>query len=249
MLLVILRIMLLALATLFFAILAILVYPITPRAIWVHVLKFEAKCLVFLLGIEIRVEGDVRPYIERNALVIANHISWIDIPILYTQHSVEFIAKQEIRRWPIVGSLVKSGNTIFVDRSRRHSVTDTIMVVGERLRSGGTVCLFPEGTTGSGIKLLPFKSALFEAAILNNSMIIPLVISYYTRDGLRTSAVSYAKKITFWQCLVNSLRLNGIVVKITALNPVKAIDYKDRDILVKYLYQQMSAEFDNSREL
>lgn len=243
MLLVILRIIGLATVTLFFAILAVLVYPIMPKRFWVYVLKIEAKCLVFLIGIKIEVEGVSSKYVEKNAVVIANHISWIDIPVLYTQHSVEFIAKSDIKKWPIVGLLAKSGNTIFVDRDRRHSVTDTIKVLSERLKAGETIGLFPEGKTGSGLEILPFKSSLFESVILTNAKVIPLLVQYYTKEGKPTKATTYAKKITFWQCLINSLKLNGFKVKITRLPPVHGCEFTNREDLANSLHKHMCEQF------
>jgi 1-acyl-sn-glycerol-3-phosphate acyltransferase len=194
---------------------------------------------VKIIGIKITGGGNT-PYVEKNAMVIANHISWLDIPILYTEHSVSFIGRAEMKKWPIISLLIKSGGTIFINRERKRDLIHINQIVSQELMNGSTVGLFPEGKTGNGLVLQQFKPALLESAITAKSTIIPLVIQYYTLDGKPTTKTTYEGDITLWQSLKNSLLLNGIVVKITPLPRIKADDFKSRDILADFLYQQIN---------
>jgi 1-acyl-sn-glycerol-3-phosphate acyltransferase len=243
MLIVISRIIALSIFTLFCCILVILFYPILPSRQWIHFIKFWANGTLFLVGIRIAVEGVPTDYVEENAMVVANHISWLDIPILYTRHSVGFISRREIKNWPILGLLIKSGNAIFIDRKHKRDLIQIVQVVRERLQSGGMVGLFPEGKTSLGLQVMPFKSALFESVMLAKSSVIPLVIQYYTKDGRQTCATSYADEINFWQCLTSSLRLNGILVKVTALPRVNSDQFANRKELSRYLQKKISTQF------
>ncbi|HLX53786.1 MAG TPA: lysophospholipid acyltransferase family protein [Aquella sp.] len=243
MLIIILRIIALSIFTLFCCLLVLMFYFILPERYWVHFVKFWTNGLLLLMGIKVTFEGNPTNYMEKNAMVVANHISWIDIPILYTQHPVGFISRKEIKNWPILGLLIRSGNTIFIDRKRKRDLIGTIQIVREKLQSGSTVGLFPEGKTSLGLEVMPFKSALFEAAMLANSTIIPFVIEYYTKDGQPTNVVTYADEINFWQCLISSLKLNGILVKVIPLPRVMACEFANRKELSKYLHRQIHDQF------
>ena len=113
-------------------------------------------------------------------------------------------------------------------------------IISKELRQGSTIGLFPEGKTGNGLNLAPFKAPLFEAPMMAKSTIIPLVIRYYTKDGRPTTATTYEGDITLWQSLKNSLLLNGIIVKITALPRVTATDFNSREELALYLHAQIN---------
>lgn len=246
MLIIILRLIALAIFTLCWFLLVILFYPILPERYWIHFSKSWANGLLWLMGVKVTFEGKSTNYVEKNAMVVANHISWLDIPILYTQHSIGFISRKEIKNWPIIGLLIRSGNTIFIDRQRKRDLIQTIQIVREKLQAGSMVGLFPEGKTSLGLEVMPFKSALFEAAMLANSTVIPFVIEYYTKDGKPTNLVTYADETNFWQCLIRSLKLNGIRVKVIPLPKVMACEFNNRKELSKYLNQQIHDKFQTS---
>ncbi len=236
-----LRISGLVLFTIFCLFLVILFYPIMPKHYWVYFVKMWAHGTLKLVGVKIQANNN--NYIEHNAMVVANHISWLDIPILYTQYSVGFVARKELQKWPILGWLIKSGSTIFIDRSRKRDLIHINKTISKQLICGANIGVFPEGRTSSGLEVLPFKSSIFEAALIADSTIIPMVIQYYTKDGIPTNATTYEGKITLWQSLKNSLQLNGIIVKIIHLPREKAHDFKDRENLSNYLYNQINNQF------
>lgn len=113
-----------------------------------------------LVGVRLHVFGDV----EAPALLIANHISWLDIPVLSAVAPLSFVAKSEVGAWPFVKWLARLQRSVFVDRKRRGETVDKANEILTRLRGGDTVVLFAEGTSSAGNLVLPFKTALLAAA-------------------------------------------------------------------------------------
>ncbi len=97
-------------------------------------------------------------------LLVANHTSWLDIPVLSAVAPLSFVAKKDVARWPFVSSLARLQRTVFVDRERRSAVGETTNEIMARLALGDTVVLFAEGTSSDGNRVLPFKTSLFAAA-------------------------------------------------------------------------------------
>lgn len=115
-----------------------------------------------LLGIRFQVEGDIeRP---GPVLLVSNHVSWLDIPVLSALAPVSFVAKSEVGRWPFVSWLAKLQRTVFIDRTRRSDVGNVSNQMRDRLANGDTLVLFAEGTSTDGNRVLPFKSALLSPA-------------------------------------------------------------------------------------
>ncbi|WP_396207217.1 lysophospholipid acyltransferase family protein [Gemmatimonas sp.] len=110
------------------------------------------------------------------ALVVANHLSWLDIVVLAADVECAFVAKQEVAAWPIVGWLAARCGVVFIDRTRRRDLLRAIPVLESRLREGRVVVLFAEGTTTDGRALRPFKSALVEAAVRAGVQVQPLAL-------------------------------------------------------------------------
>ena len=115
-----------------------------------------------LIGVRVKVEGRLASGVP--VLLIANHASWLDIPVISAAAPVSFVAKREVAGWPFVAWLAKLQRTVFVDRTRRTSVGDTAGEMIGRLAAGDNLVLFPEGTSSDGTRVLPFKTSLLAAA-------------------------------------------------------------------------------------
>ena len=115
-----------------------------------------------LIGIRHHISGRVSP--DKAVLIVANHVSWLDIPVLSAVAPLSFIAKSEVGTWPFVSWLARLQRTVFVNRSRRTEVGKVSNVIRSRLLSGDTLVLFAEGTSSDGNRVLPFKSALLSSA-------------------------------------------------------------------------------------
>ena len=138
-----------------------------------------------ILGFRIRVVG--MPTAERPVLFAANHISYTDVTILGSVIPGSFIAKAEVADWPFFGWLAKLQRSVFVDRRVRSTATQRD-AIGDRLAAGDALILFPEGTSGDGNRVLPFKSALFGAAQIGKSLppviVQPVSLAYTRLDGI-----------------------------------------------------------------
>ncbi len=122
---------------------------------WYH------KNVCRILGITLKIEGAVVE--DRPVLLVCNHTSWLDIPVLSALAPVSFVAKLEVGSWPFVSALARLQRSVFVDRTRRQATGDAAGEIMRRLRQGDTIVLFAEGTSSDGNRVLPFKTSLFGA--------------------------------------------------------------------------------------
>lgn len=140
-----------------------------------------------VMGIKVKVSGT--PAAQRPLLLVSNHASWLDIPVLTSVLPVIFIAKSEIARWPLFGLFAKLQRSVFVDRARRHATGDVNRQIAGRLAEGDPVVLFGEGTASDGNQVLPFRSALLGAlreALGNGGrgFVQPVSIAYTRLHGV-----------------------------------------------------------------
>lgn len=119
-----------------------------------------------LLGLRINLTGVVDP--TQPALIVANHVSWLDIPVISAIAPVSFVTKREVRGWPFIGYLARLQRSLFIDRNARFHARSQAALISGRLAKGDRIVLFAEGTTGDGNRVLPFKSALLAAVGLGN---------------------------------------------------------------------------------
>lgn len=142
-----------------------------------------------LFGLRIEVEGRLAQ--GAPVLVLANHVSWLDICVLGSLAPLSFVAKSEVAGWPVVSLFARLQRTVFIDRARRTHTARVNEAVGRRLARGDVMVLFPEGTSSDGSRVLPFRSSLVgaaRAALAGSSLgrihLQPLAISYTRRNGL-----------------------------------------------------------------
>jgi 1-acyl-sn-glycerol-3-phosphate acyltransferase len=155
---------------------------------WLPVLFHRA----FLRLFGVRVSERGRPPDQTAAtLVLANHVSWLDIPVIGSLHPLSFIAKSEIDGWPLIGFFARMQRSVFIDRQRRRATAEATHAVAHRLKKGDVIVLFAEGTTSDGNRLLPFRSSLVGAAQtaltdpgIGPIHLQPLAITYTRRNGL-----------------------------------------------------------------
>lgn len=132
-----------------------LTWPVRKRIGWT---RFFLQWFGEAMGLEVRIEG--RP-LGRDVLYVANHVSWLDILALGGATSTWFISKDDVGDWPLVGMLARIGGTIFIDRNSRRAAHGQVDQLGQALLGHHPITLFPEGTTGDGRSLFPFRPALF----------------------------------------------------------------------------------------
>ena len=152
-------------------------------------------------------------------LFVANHVSWVDIEMLHSQRMMGFVAKQEIRGWPVVGWLTARGETIFHQRGSQESLGDVLQQMVERLREGHSVGAFPEGGTRDGRELGPFHARLFYASVEANVAVQPVALCYGTGGDAQT-IVAFAKRESFAQNFWRLLGEPARTVDVIYLTPI-----------------------------
>jgi 1-acyl-sn-glycerol-3-phosphate acyltransferase len=155
--------------------------------------KYWSKVLLNICGIRVKQAG--RAVLEGPVLFVVNHISWLDIFILNRTRATAFIAKSEIRRWPLIGRLANGADTIFIERASRHAVHKVGESIRQHFEQNQAVGLFPEGTTSPGYTLLPFYANLFEPARKAGACIQPVVLKYY-HHGRRSDFAAFVGEQT-----------------------------------------------------
>ena len=205
------------------------VYPRTTPARHAHIMRAWSRKLLRILAVETVVEGPA-PHWSGPVMVVANHVSWLDIFVISSVRATRFIAKREIREWPGVGWIVEKAGTLFLKREARRDLARMGEEVHAALARHDCVGLFPEGTTTEGDHLLKFHGSLFEPAIRNAARIVPAVLRYETPSGALCRNASFAGEITFMQCLSRIVRERRIVARIEFLEPVDATGRERREL-------------------
>jgi 1-acyl-sn-glycerol-3-phosphate acyltransferase len=147
-----------------------------------------ARNVLVVCGIEATHKGDLPP---GPMLLVANHRSYIDIAPILARVPCSFVAKSELRSWPILGKGAALGNTVFVERADASSRQRTRHAIVEALEQGLNVVVFPEGTTSGEPGLLPFRPGLFRAVAGHNFPVVPVAITYQEGD------IAYVGEDTF----------------------------------------------------
>jgi 1-acyl-sn-glycerol-3-phosphate acyltransferase len=155
-------------------------------------------------------------------MFVANHVSWSDIHAINSIITLRFIAKSEIKNWPVFGYLVSRVNTLFIDRSKKKDAKRTIDIAVQSLQAGDNLCLFPEGTTTDGTMVQTFKSSLIQAAIEAKATIYPVAIRYPHPDGGVNVDVAYAGETTLIESMQKILAQKQPTVEIHFLKPIAA---------------------------
>ncbi len=153
-------------------------------------------------------------------LLVSNHISWLDIFAINAFKPICFVAKSEVRDWPIFGWMAKQVGTIFIQRGSATHARKVVMELAETLKFGA-ICIFPEGTSTSGDHVLPFRSNLFESAVISGIPVSPLAIQYGDLvSQKRSHAPAFVDDMGLIESISNILNNPGLEVKLQFLGPI-----------------------------
>ena len=169
-----------------------------------QIIRDWSRELLEIAGVVVVARG-FPPDAERPVTLVANHVSWSDIFALNTQRACHFIAKAELRRWPLAGRLLANVGTIFINRSDRRETHRLGRVVHDLLDAGETVAVFPEGTTSAGRDVLKFHASLLEPVVAQAGEVWVVAIRYFRQltDGtlVRTDAAAYIGEMNMLESL------------------------------------------------
>lgn len=186
--------------------------------------------LLNILGIELQSGG--APLIERG-LIVANHVSWVDIFVINAITPSAFISKSEVRQWPIIGWLAAVNETVFLRRGSRGHARIINEEIARCMGSGRHVALFPEGTTTDGSHVQHFHAALLQPAILTGNPIQPMALRYQTPDGDYTRAAAYDGDLSLGQSMASIVGAERIVVRVDILPAIKTDNLHRREIALQ----------------
>lgn len=146
-----------------------------------------AKSSLAMLGIDLKVNG--HPPTKGPLLLVANHVSWLDIVVLLASCPCRFVSKSEIGAWPVVGTLTRAVGTLFITRASKRDALRVVHQMAEKLHidSGMVLAIFPEGTTSNGLQVLPFHANLFQAAIAANAPVQTVALRFEDAASGQTS--------------------------------------------------------------
>lgn len=158
--------------------------------------------------------------LDAGALVVGNHVSWLDIYTVNAWRPTPFVSKAEVRQWPVVGWLAEKLDTVFLQREKRTEAMRVMHEMADRLRSGGVMCVFPEGTTSDGQGLLPFHANLFQAAVSAGCAVQPICLMYEDAQGRQSVAPAYTGELSLGMSLDMVLRGGPLVAHLYVCDPI-----------------------------
>ena len=236
----------------------------TPRALWrltrcfLHALQGALICaalfpwlaparrmrvvgrwsaqLLGVLGVELQASGTPR---TGPVLLVANHISWLDILAINAVQPARFVSKADVRHWPVMGWMVACGGTLFIERERKRDALRVVHQVAEALKAGETIAVFPEGTTGDGHALLPFHANLLQAAIATETPVQPIALRYSDQRDAVSAAAAYIGDTSLAQSVWWIACADGLTVTVRMLLP-EGTRHLERRALAERLQGQIA---------
>jgi 1-acyl-sn-glycerol-3-phosphate acyltransferase len=193
-----------------------------------HIRRWSTR-LLRMCNVTVEQRAGGAAVLER-AAVVANHVSWLDIFVIHSLHPCHFVAKAEIRAWPLAGWLAEKAGTVFIARGNRRDLRHIFKGLVHSLQRGERVAFFPEGTTAAQGSLLPFHANLFEAAIDAKVPVQPFALSYEDPAGASHPSVDFIGETSFAESIM--LILNGppVRAKLAILPAIATIDAHRRDV-------------------
>ncbi len=206
-----------------------LFFPFMSRPRRCREIKRWSAGLLRILAVRLRIHGDP-PRRAAPLMLIANHVSWLDICVINAVLPVRFVAKSEVRRWPVIGWLSEKTGTLFIERARRHDTGRLNRLMVEAMRAGDPVAVFPEGTTTDGSKVLKFHSSLLQPALAARAALYPVAIRFGRADGTLCTEAAYDGDKTIWDTLILMLTQRVIDAHVHFLAPLADHELHRREL-------------------
>jgi 1-acyl-sn-glycerol-3-phosphate acyltransferase len=204
------------------------VYPMIDRAARRRRLKHWSARLLRILSIRLEIRGN--PPDDGVVLIVANHVSWLDIFAINAVRPTRFVAKSDIRRWPVIGWLCARGDTLFIDRARRHHTRDVNAAMAAAMQAGDAFAVFPEGSTTHGDVLLPFHASLLQPALTCKAKIYPVAIRYSREDGSLCTEADYEGAKSLAESLLQLITQKRVHLALHFLPPIDCAGMHRREI-------------------
>lgn len=215
-------------------------FPWIGAALRRRILQVWSKGLLQILNVRLNIAaGDSLNQIKRG-LIVSNHISWLDVFVLNAVIPMRFVAKSEVRSWPVIGWLCARAQTLFIERGKARSAARLNVHLVSLLQQGGCLAIFPEGTTTEGATVAHFHSSLLQPAIDAAAPVHPVAIRYCDASGGHNTAAAYVDEISFGASLWSILNTSQMRVQLVGTVPLVSLD-GDRRSLTHRAHQHISA--------
>lgn len=184
--------------------------------------------------------GDINPQNQQQFLTVANHVSWLDIFVINAVAPMRFVAKADIRDWPLVGPLCAGTGTIFIERNKRTALREAMAMVKQALVVGDRIAIFPEGTTSDMQSILPFHSNFLQVAIDEKLTVLPLAIRFVDpRSGGLCEAALFIGDTNFVQSCMQICGETNVVAELYFTNAIVPDEQSTRQSLGTQSRQQI----------
>ncbi|WBO62397.1 lysophospholipid acyltransferase family protein [Streptomyces camelliae] len=189
------------------------------------------RAIVRAVGVRVRLTGTPAP--AGGLLLVANHVSWLDIPLLTAVRPARMLAKTEIRQWPVAGALAARGGALFIERDRLRALPETVDRIAGALRAGAAVAAFPEGSTWCGRAHGRFHRAVFQAALDAGVPVQPVELRYRQQDGGPGTAAAFVGEDTLLASLWRVARARGLIAEVEIRPLIPPGAHPDRRTLAR----------------
>jgi 1-acyl-sn-glycerol-3-phosphate acyltransferase len=205
-------------------------YPWFPAALRRRILQRWSANLLAIFNVRVEPTPDAALDNLRSGLIVTNHISWLDVFVLNAVVPMRFVAKSEVRRWPLIGWLCARAQTLFLERGKARAAARINVQLVELLQRGECLAIFPEGTTTDGAQVGHFHSSLLQPAIDAAARVHPVAIRYHDGTGTRSSAAAYIDELSFGASLWNILSTAELHVELIASPALDACTLERREL-------------------
>jgi 1-acyl-sn-glycerol-3-phosphate acyltransferase len=212
-----------------------LIFPWATPAWRQRLKRIWSHQLLRLLGIRVKFQGTATP----DGLLVSNHISFIDIFVINTVLPSRFVSKDDVAGWPLIGWLSRLNGTLFIERGSSRAANRMLSMMRDALGTGDRVAIFPEGTSTTGDRVLPFHGALLQSAIDAAVPVHALLLTYSDAAGHHTTAPAYVDDISVLDCLIATLRSGGLTASLTLVASFRP-PHSDRRQLAHQAHQAIA---------
>lgn len=204
-------------------------------------IKSWLQQVLSLCRIELIIHGDS---VSSPKMIVANHVSWLDVVILWVLYPGHFIAKQEIANWPLLGKMIASAGTLFINRNKNSEIRRIASQLKQIIHNQQNVLFFPEGKTGDGSSIQKIHPALFQYAIEANMVIQPLLLVYEDKSGKPSTVTPYLNQQSLVSSIWKILGQQRIKVHCYLLPPVREQSHRKK--IATQIQQQLQYQLETA---
>ncbi len=218
-------------------------FPLLSRSIQRRILRRWSAELLKILNVRIELPAQSAMHALQSGIFVTNHISWLDVFVLNAVLPMRFVAKSEVRDWPLIGWLCARAQTLFIERGKARDAARINKQIVDLLQCGECLAVFPEGTTTDGIHVGAFHASLLQPAVDAGAQVHPVAIRYQDAQGAHSTAAAYIDDLSFAASLWNIMSCKSLHVRILSTPTLNAAG-SDRRTLTRMAHHQIRSAVD-----